>query len=173
MVVGKFSHLIEDVPFVGGIGRRGGALIEGEQFLRIDNEAGFGGDFFAVADREHMHAGGFQVVDRFIGGVVLAERGDKRGFRAKAGEMAGNHRRTAEEISVLQWRERHRGAVRRDVGGVTILITVPNQIAHDNEGAIDDVVHDLNERVAADLISFADRARVFPAQGPCAGRSCR
>ncbi len=50
LFVGEFADLVEDVAFVGGVGGSGGAFVEGEEFLGVDDEAGFRGDFFAVAD---------------------------------------------------------------------------------------------------------------------------
>ncbi len=114
LLVAKLADLVEDVAFVGGIGGSGGAFVEGEEFLRVHDEAGFGGDLFAVADREDVDAGGFELVDGFVGVVVGAEGRDEGGFSAQAGEVAGDHRGAAEEVAFFQRSQRHvRGSRRR------------------------------------------------------------
>jgi len=41
--------------------------------LRVHDEPRFGGDFFAVPDRQHVHARGFQIVNGGIGSVIGAQ----------------------------------------------------------------------------------------------------
>ena len=161
LLAGEFADLVEDVAFVGGVGGRRGAFVEREEFLRVDHEAGFGGDLFAVADWEDVDAGGFELVDGGIGGVVLTEGGDEGGFGAQAGEVAGDHGGAAEEAAFFQWGEGHGGAVGGDIGGVAVLIAVEDDVADDDEGAIDDGVHDFDQATTMDVVAFAVEGEFF------------
>ena len=117
--------------------------------------------FLRLRIGEHVDAGGFQVVDGGIGGVVGAEAGQQGGFGAQAGEVAGDHGGAAEIVAVFQGDEGHHGAVGGDVGGVAILIAIEDDVADDDEGAIDDFVHDVQEDVLAHVVALAEEGEFF------------
>src|SRR5271154_500447 len=75
--------------------------------------------------------------------------------------MAGDHGGAAEIIAVFERDKRHIGAIAGDVGGVAVLIAIENEIADDDEGTIDDVVHDVEEKMLADVVAFAIESELF------------